>query len=138
MFVLTGATPMVEILSIEAREHYTLPALSRLVLTVDPLVPASELRRRYTAATGRWLENSELAVGSRDLALAVFVAAKSEGRLLGDRLKAWNSKYPKWRYRDQAEFEAAFSSARASILAPFWRFGMSKAISEPKTGRRSR
>ena len=137
LFVLTGATPIVEILSVEAHEH-TLPALSRLVLTVDPFLPASEVNRRYTAARSKLFENGQLAVRHRDLALAKFVSAKSEGRLLSERLNAWNAKYPKWRYRDGAAFEAACSGARASILAPFARFGMLKLASEPKTGRRSR
>ena len=123
LFVLTDATPIVEVLGVGAHGH-TPPALSRLVLRVDPFVPASELSRRYTAARRRLFENSELTVRDRDLELAIFVTAKSDRRLPGDRLKAWNSKHPNWRYGDQAVFEAAFSSARASILAPFEPFRM--------------
>jgi hypothetical protein len=57
LFVLTDATPIVEVLGVGSHGH-TPPALSRLVLRVDPFVPASELSRRYTAARRRLFETA--------------------------------------------------------------------------------
>jgi hypothetical protein len=121
LFILTGLPPSVRSLTIAYEPNADQSsATTRIILTVDPTLPPSEVSDQYKRARQRILPGRYRRLGSKHIALALFAATRPESEQLADRLRVWNTEHPEWAYglAGKRNFARDCSIAQRRILNP--------------------
>ena len=116
LFVLTGGVPLVLVAEAPLR-YRRLPALTRLVLTVDPVLTPREVAELYRRARAKTLSKRYRSLSEKHIQLAAF-GAKAEEKSAHERMRAWNAEHPQWRYTESSNFSRDCARARKRMLYP--------------------
>jgi hypothetical protein len=84
----------------------SMPALSRLVLTVDPRLDAKVVARLYQLARSKVIRGRDRPLSDKSLKLAVFLAMHRLPATWKELRKVWDTQYPEWAYADKDDAEA--------------------------------
>ncbi len=118
LFVLTGNTPLVDLMKGEVSITAPFGALSRINLTVDPSVSPSEVEAYYRKLRGSKRRHKRIT--EKHLTLAIFFATRSDGETWSQMMKAWNEQYSEqdWAYEadDVRNFARDCTSAQKRLL----------------------
>lgn len=120
VFVLTGQTPLVRTLSVSFRGSTSAPATTRITMQIDPATPASEVAQAYRRIKQRLTPSKTKTVSEKHATLAAFVATCDEERW-AERMRAWNERYPDWRYEYESNFRRDAHQAQQRLLRPPYR-----------------
>jgi hypothetical protein len=118
VYVLTGLTPLISPLRIEAKVFLRLATQPRLRLEVDPRVTQRELATAYQAARQSLVsETRHRDLSEKHVELAVW-SLRPEGYqgTWAARLARWNAAYPDWAYRQVRNFATEVKLARRRFL----------------------
>src|SRR5262249_41097344 len=118
-FVLTGSVvPLVRPLAVQMA-YRIIPALTRLVLTVDPLVPPSEVAAFYRFIRRFVLSRRTRRISAKHAELAAFVALRPRAEQWRETMRRWNATH---RQSDQYDHVSNFrrdgGRAKKRLLSP--------------------
>ena len=114
-FVLTGNTPLVSPLRVKVQSSH-IPALSRLVLTVDPAISPRELAEHYRQARQQFVGKRHRSMSEKHTTLVTFMNTRPPKETYARSMTAWNRKYPKWKYKAVSNFGRDVKTARKRLL----------------------
>jgi len=124
-FVLTGNSPFIPQLDVQWKYSLSLPAASRIVLTVDPAMTAREVAEIYRSARRDMLKKDKKdkarfrLQSEKHLHLAIFDAQQPDGDTYRKKMKAWNDQCPKqWKYTQESNFGRDCKKAIERLLQP--------------------
>jgi hypothetical protein len=122
LFVLIGATPLISVLSMEVQPSSSgaSTGLSRIVLTVDPMVPPAKVRTSYERIRQKIVGKRHREMRERQFKLAVFTKLSPEEEPWAKRMAKWNDIVPKkLRYGSTSNFKRDAERAVERLLNPF-------------------
>lgn len=121
LFVLTGLTPLIGQIratsgGVYIRNQVDCGWAARITLDIDPATPASEVARAYRKVRadrrlGRYRTMSE-----KHARLAA--AASDDAKSWAERLREWNTMFPKWEYTAASNFRRDARRAQRRLLYP--------------------
>jgi hypothetical protein len=117
-FVLTGATPAISSFEVGVKMRMSIPALSRVTLTVDPTLSPREVAEYYRQYRQQVLGRRHRSLSEKHTALALFMSFRPLGETYAEAMKAWNKEYRKWRYGQETNFGRDAQVARRRLLTP--------------------
>ena len=118
LFVLTGEAPPLNPIRVENRITFTLGALSRITLTVDPTISPRELMTAYRQLRRAILGHRYRSMSKKHIELAVFWSLRLEKESEQSRLAAWNRIHRKWKYKAKNTFKRDCVIAVQRLLHP--------------------
>jgi hypothetical protein len=116
-FVLTNEEPAVVPLVCTVRKR-SIPALSRIELTIDPAMSPRELSEAYRKLRSQVVGRRHRNLTVKHSTLAVFRSSRPPGETFEKSRREWNKKYPKWRYRAASTFGTHCAAALRRLLDP--------------------
>lgn len=122
LFVLTGHTPLISVLSgkVQPSRMESVTGLSRIVLTIDPMVPPARVRAAYEQIRQKIVGKRHREMRERQIRLAVFTKLSPEEEPWGERMDKWNKIVSdKWGYRSTSNFKRDAEKAVERLLNPF-------------------
>jgi hypothetical protein len=122
LFVLTGAAPLISILSVEVQptNRGVITGPSRIALTVDPMVPPEKVRASYERIRQKIVGKGHREMRERQFKLAVFTKLSPEEEPWAERVAKWNEMVPdKLGYRSTSNFKRDAERAVERLLNPF-------------------
>ena len=118
VFVLTGQIPVVPSFRPSVENRW--PGPRRITLDIDLILSPKDLAARY--ARVRQQLRPEKArrreLSQKHLTLALFITARPGDEPWAKRFKAWNMKYPRWKYSAESNFRRDASRAVERVRAP--------------------
>ena len=121
VFVLTGATPLLPLISASTTVRLSSSALARITLTVDPALPVREVADAYRELRGELLAGRFRNISEKHSRLAAFAAERPAGESWHERMTAWNKRHPKWKYSWRSNFARDCARAQQRLLQPAFR-----------------
>lgn len=117
VFVLTGQTPLIRQFTSEIAENADLPALTRVMLLVDPRISQREIAHHFQSVRQNLFHARHRDISAKHLTLALFSTTREgqEGSL-ADRMNRWNAQYPEWAYKHVTNFSRDISVALRRLL----------------------
>jgi hypothetical protein len=116
-FVLTNEPPSIAPLMCTVRKR-SVPALSRIELTIDPAMSPRELAEAYRKLRSQVVGRRHRNLTAKHSTLAVFRSSRPQRETLEESRRAWNKQYPKWRYRAASTFGTHCAVAMRRLLDP--------------------
>jgi hypothetical protein len=104
IFVLAPILPVVKTLTVQVDARQDIPALTRVIMTIDPASTPTEVADAYRQARRQVVAKFPREMDERHLWLAVFASGRSPGESYGDQMAVWNDRYPQWAYGDVQKF----------------------------------
>ena len=117
-FVLTGTTPLIAAFEVGVRFRLSNPALSRVILTLDPTLSPREVAELYRQYRKQVLGGRHRSLSEKHITLVLFASSRPGGETYAETMKAWNQKYRKWRYARETNFGRDVQMARRRLLTP--------------------
>jgi len=118
--VLTGVVPIVEGLTASIEQRSSYPAVTRLLLSVDPTVSPDELRTMYAELRTLVLGRRYRKISDKHLQLAVIAATKDEGQTWKRLMADWNETQSReWKYSEPTNFAKDAKRAYEKVVRPF-------------------
>ncbi len=125
VFLLTDTTPLVAIESVELRRPpatilpwggglLALACLSRITLTIDPMMTPREVGERYAKLRGTLIARKPRTQSEKHLQLAVFAVERAV--LDKEAMSEWGRKFPDWKYGRVSIFARDARAARERLL----------------------
>jgi hypothetical protein len=100
------------------------PALSRIVLTVDPATPVRAVAERYAVERQRLLGKRPRDLSQKHRELARYLMRHGELGQWADLMQAWNAawaeEHPEWPYTLAGTFARDCQQARRRLLGADW------------------
>lgn len=119
VFVLTGITPLLTSCVEGAVLRFDRPVLSRITLSLDPVVSPKEVMDHYRNLRQRMLQGERYRTQDhKALRLAVFYAERPDGETWRERMAAWNDQYPDWPAKDEGQFGRDCRLAYQRLMDP--------------------
>lgn len=124
MFLLTGITPLVATEDVQVDRPFwvtppyggimPLSCLTRVILTIDPMMTPRELSQEYGRIRAQLLGRKPRAQSEKHLQLAVF--AVKHHILDKDAMAQWSARFPEWKYTRFSLFSRDAQIARERLL----------------------
>src|SRR6266487_1574239 len=99
LFVLTNHPPEIRPLTSTSQSRQ-LPALSRIVLTIDPALSPQEVAEHYRQLRQEILLARHRDLSEKHLQLAVFSVTQPKQGTWQQKMDKWNSDHPDWKYKE--------------------------------------
>jgi hypothetical protein len=144
VFAVSGEIPLTSQVTVEYAINQEYPALSRVVLAVDPRLSPREVADRFRQVRQELVGPRHRDITEKHLQLALFAilsATKAEpterqgvpvGReRVQERMVRWNAEHPEWAYRDARNFSQDAGLATRRLLGQTLR---RRQTSRAKTG----
>lgn len=121
VFVVTGTVPLISgvrvtVSEVNVRNKVDCAWARRIALSVDPALTPSEVAEAFAEAKRQRLSGSAKGVSAKHARLAAFVLG--EPGTWQERLRAWNKKFPEWRYTQESNMRRDALRAQARLLYP--------------------
>lgn len=117
-FILTGATPLVPLVSSSVTANIEYSGLTRITLRVDPTLPAQTVAAAYQDVRGELVPGRLRSISEKHALLASFVASRSTEETWHERMIAWNREHPEWSYDWRSNFARDCARAQRRLLHP--------------------
>lgn len=119
-FVLAGLVPVLSRASARVPLVFTSP-WERIVLELDPRLPASEVALLYRRLRGEVYRGTDRPMSQKNLQLTLFLAEHQDRPATWRELMdAWNSRFPKWRYTNYRRFARDGALAWQRVTGRKW------------------
>jgi hypothetical protein len=117
VFVLTGQIPVIPSFRWSGNQF---PPPRRITLNIDLILSPKELAARYADVRQRLLQDKERhrELSRKHMSLAFFIIQSADNEPWAKRLRAWNARYPKWKYGQESNFRRDAGRAIQRILTP--------------------
>lgn len=115
LFVLTGLAPLINPCRLEYSTK-EIPALARVILTIDPALSPREVAERYREARKRFVGTRHRSMSQKHSTLVLFMNSRPAGETYAQSMAAWNKQFRKWRYRQVTNFGRDVQVARQRLL----------------------
>jgi len=123
-FVLAGVTPLLARASVRLLGMLPgkpLTAWARIVLELDPRLPASEVALLYRRLRGEAYRGTDRPMSQKNLQLALFLAEQQDrSATWRELMAAWNERFPKWRYTNYRRFARDAALAWHRVTGRKW------------------
>jgi hypothetical protein len=127
-FVLTGATPPIKESEYNVDGSRAVPALTRVVMTIDPTMSPREVANLYREIRFRHFGRRHRSMTAKHVELAKFWSMEGEDEAWKDLKDKWNKLHPKWAYRREQNLARDCAQARRRLLGE----GIAKAVARPE------
>ena len=127
MFILTDVPPPIMEVHYSVDSQRAVPALTRVVMTIDPTMNPREVANLYREVRLRYFGRRHRAMTSKHVELAKFWAAKGEDPAWKDLMTEWNKLHPRWAYKREQNFARDCDQARERLL------GQNRVASKPRS-----
>ena len=123
IFVLCGVTPFIATVRItrslaKVRHHADLVWARRITLDIDPAATPQQVLDAFQHARRQQGAAQLRPLTLKHLRLAAFAGAEHADKPWAERLRLWNTSFPRWRYVEQSNFRRDSIRAEARILYP--------------------
>lgn len=117
VFVLTGQVPVIPSFRWSGNQY---PTPRRITLDIDLILSPKELAKRYAEIRQQMGQDKKRhrELSRKHMYLAFFIIQGAESEPWAKRLRAWNAKYPKWKYGQESNFRRDAGRAIQRILTP--------------------
>ena len=115
LFVLTNTAPEIRPLTSTSQSRQ-LPALSRIVLTIDPALSPQEVAEHYRQLRQEIMPARHRDLSEKHLQLAAFSGTHPRLGTWQQKMVEWNSKHPDWKYKEASNFAHDCLQARRRVL----------------------
>ena len=115
LFVLTNTAPEIRPLT-SASQSRQLPALSRIVLTIDPALSPQEVAEHYRQLRQEIMPARHRDLSEKHLQLAAFSGTHPRLGTWQQKMVEWNSNHPDWKYKEASNFAHDCLQARRRVL----------------------
>jgi len=115
LFVLTNHPPEVRPLTSTSQSRQ-LPALSRIVLTIDPALSPQEVAEHYRQIRQEIMPSRHRDLSEKHLQLAAFSGTQQRLGTWQQKMVKWNSIHPDWAYKEASNFAHDCLQARRRVL----------------------
>ena len=115
LFVLTNTAPEIRPLT-SASQSRQLPALSRIVLTIDPALSPQEVAEHYRQIRQEIMPARHRDLSEKHLQLAAFSGTHPRLGTWQQKMVEWNSNHPDWKYKEASNFAHDCLQARRRVL----------------------
>ncbi len=120
LFVLTGRVPLIQLVDVEYRRNEQLPALSRIVMTLDPELSVQEVAEEYAFSRRHILGRRPRELSEKHLELARFSIQYKQSESWAERMQSWNAfwqdTHADWQYTEPTNFARDSTQARRRLL----------------------
>jgi hypothetical protein len=116
VFTLTDIPPLIPSLHEELEVNSTLPALSRIRLTIDPAMAPREVAERYGQVRKYFIGRRHRELTDKHMDLALFAATRLQGATWAGRMAVWNVEHPEWAYTEPSNFGRDCLQAQRRLL----------------------
>jgi hypothetical protein len=116
VFVLTGATPLIDLSVTDYVINNKYPPASRLHLKLDPALSPAQVAKIYRQSRAQLLRTRYRNLSVKHTTLAAFSALRDQKERIADLRMAWNKKYPKWKYEEDRNFWRDVNKAKKRLL----------------------
>jgi hypothetical protein len=123
VFLLTDWTPLIDtfLVTLNPPPSLALPyeggelaCLTRVTLTMDPMMTPRELSEKYARLRNRLLVRKPRAQSSKHLELAIFATKYPD--LDRKNMEQWGREFPRWKYSQVSRFAKEARDARRRLL----------------------
>ncbi len=115
LFVLTNTAPEIRPLT-SASQSRQLPALSRIVLTIDPALSPQEVAEHYRQIRQEIMPARHRDLSEKHLQLAAFSGTHPRLGTWQQKMVKWNSDHRDWAYKEASNFAHDCLQARRRVL----------------------
>ena len=115
LFVLTNHPPEIRPLTSTSQSRQ-LPALSRIVLTIDPALSPQEVAEHYRQIRQEIMPARHRDLSEKHLQLAAFSGTHPRLGTWQQKMVKWNSDHPDWTYKEASNFAHDCLQARRRVL----------------------
>ena len=115
LFVLTNTAPEIRPLT-SASQSRQLPALSRIVLTIDPALSPQEVAEHYRQLRQEIMPARHRDLSEKHLQLAAFSGTHPRLGTWQQKMVEWNSNHRDWAYKEASNFAHDCQQARRRVL----------------------
>ena len=115
LFVLTNTAPEIRPLTSTSQPRQ-LPALSRIVLTIDPALSPQEVAEHYRQLRQEIMPARHRDLSEKHLQLAAFSGTHPRLGTWQQKMVEWNSIHPDWAYKEASNFAHDCLQARRRVL----------------------
>ena len=115
LFVLTNTPPEIRPLT-SVSQSRQLPALSRIVLTIDPALSPQEVAEHYRQLRQEIMPARHRDLSEKHLQLAAFSGTHPRLGTWQQKMVKWNSDHPDWKYKEASNFAHDCLQARRRVL----------------------
>lgn len=116
IFVLTGLPPLIQSVRIHIATNEDMPALSRIVISVDPSFSPRELADIYRQVRQQFVSKRHRELTDKHIYLALFAARQPHDLPVSARMAAWNEEHPEWAYVRESNFSHDSLQAQRRLL----------------------
>ncbi len=115
LFILTNTAPEIRPLTSTSQSRQ-LPALSRIVLTIDPALSPQEVAEHYRQLRQEIMPARHRDLSEKHLQLAAFSGTHPRLGTWQQKMMEWNSIYRDWAYKEASNFAHDCLQARRRVL----------------------
>lgn len=122
VFILAGVTPQISSAKVRPTTQSDLASANRIELSLDPALTEKEVAAEYRQVRRRLLKKDKLGkarfrqLSEKHLRLAIF-DAEHDGTY-NKKMRAWNKRFPKWKYEHLSNFSRDCRKAAQRLLEP--------------------
>lgn len=121
-FVLTGKPPLVAMVTATPKIDLKNPARSRIEMKIDPAARPEQVMKVYREARARIASGDRIRTQSiKHLRLAVFLAQSPDGESWEERMRRWNERFPKEKYKNVSDFKRDCLRSQERLTSPKYR-----------------
>jgi hypothetical protein len=115
VFVLTGLVPTVAECRVTYETKEAIAPLRRITLTIDPALSPQRVMRIYAIERSKVRGRRSRPLGGKNTTLVFFHSTRPT-ETYAQSMKAWNAKYPEWRYKHASNFGRDVKRSRERLL----------------------
>ena len=115
-FVLTDIPPPIEEPDYEVDSSRAVPALTRVIMRLDPAMSPREVAGLYRQVQLRYFGRRHRSLSPKHVELAKFWSSLQEGAPWKEVMQQWNELHPRWAYKREQNFGRDCVQARRRLL----------------------
>jgi len=116
MFILTDAAPPIPELHYDVDSRRAVPALTRVVMTIDPTMSPREIATLYRQIRFRYFGRRHRSMTPKHVELAKFWSTQDQSATWKDLMAEWNKLHRRWAYKREQNFARDCAQARERLL----------------------
>jgi hypothetical protein len=116
MFILTDAAPPIPETHYEVDSRRAFPALTRVMMTVDPTMSPREVANLYRQIRFQYFGRRHRSMTPKHVELAKFWSTQAQSSTWKELMAEWNKQHRRWAYKREQNFARDCAQARERLL----------------------